>query len=95
MKKKELISAIAEIADLSAQQMEKAFNATFQMLEKLMIEQGSVAVPGFGNFTTKVRAERKGRNPSTGKEMLIPKSTVAAFKASAQLKESINATSKE
>ena len=47
-------------------------------------------VPGFGTFSTKVREERTGRNPSTGKEMTIPRSVVANFKPAPQLKEKLN-----
>ena len=92
MKKKEIIRAIAEQANLSLNQMEEIFNVTFATIQKIMIEQGSVSIPGFGNFVTKVRAERKGRNPSTGKEILIPKAIVPTFKAALQLKESVNST---
>ena len=95
VKKKELISAIAEEASLSVSQMEKAFNATFQMIEKLMREEGGVAISGFGSFLTKARAERNGRNPSTGETIRIPQAIVPAFKASSQLKESINTINKE
>ena len=92
MNKKELIAAIAAQADLSVAQIEEAFKATFSTIQKVMTEQGSVAIPGFGSFATKVRAERKGRNPSTGKEILIPRAIVPVFKAGSQLKESVNTT---
>jgi DNA-binding protein HU-beta len=90
MNKKELISAIAEQSQLTLAQAEAAFNATFNAIQAAMVEQGSVAVPGFGSFGTKIREERKGRNPATGKEITIPKATVPVFKASSQLKESVN-----
>lgn len=94
MNKKELIAAIAEQANLTLSQMDEAFKATFSTIQKVMAEQGSVAIPGFGSFGTKVRAERKGRNPSTGKELLIPKAIVPVFKAATQLKETVNTEKK-
>jgi DNA-binding protein HU-beta len=90
MNKKELIAAIAEQSNLSVSQIEDAFKATFSTIQQVMTAQGSIAIPGFGSFATKVRAERKGRNPSTGNEMIIPRAIVPVFKAATQLKESVN-----
>lgn len=52
-------------------------------------------IPGFSEFPTKVREERKGWNSSTGKEMTILKTVVANFKAAMQLKEIIHNGSRE
>ena len=61
-------------------------NAIAEVLSK----QDKIMIPGFGGFSSKKRSERKGRNPSTGKEILIPETVVASFKSAAQLKEFIN-----
>ena len=90
MTKAELIAMIAEKAGLTKVQAENAFGATFETIAELMKKQEKVMIAGFGGFSTKVRAERKGRNPATGKEMTIPKAIVANFKAAIQLKETIN-----
>ncbi|HSW70289.1 MAG TPA: HU family DNA-binding protein [Gammaproteobacteria bacterium] len=47
-------------------------------------------IQDFGGFSMKERAERKGRNPATGKEMIVPKAIVAILKPATQLKETIN-----
>ena len=90
MTKKELIDALAKQANLTFKQAEEVFKTTFQLIQQAMIQNGKVMVSEFGTFTTKLRAERKGRNPQTGKEIVIPKSTAAVFKPSAQLKEAVN-----
>lgn len=90
MTKAELIAIIAEKAGLTKSQAENTFNATFEIISELMSKQQDVAIPGFGKFVTKIREERKGRNPSTGKEMIIPKAVVANFRPALQLKETIN-----
>jgi len=84
--KKELISLIADKSQLTITQAEAALSATFSTIQTAM-QEGGVAIGGFGSFSTKIREERKGRNPATGKEMLIPKTTIPVFKAGAQLKE--------
>jgi DNA-binding protein HU-beta len=95
MNKKELIAVIAEKSNLTHSQAEAAFAATFDTIQAVMIEQGNIAVPGFGSFATKIREERKGRNPATGKEIVIPKAIVPVFKAGTQLKASVNKCEEE
>jgi DNA-binding protein HU-beta len=90
MTKAELIAMIAEKAGLTKVQAESAFSATFETITELMKKQEKVMIAGFGGFSTKVRAERKGRNPSSGKEIIIPQAIVASFKPATQLKETIN-----
>lgn len=90
MNKKELIAKIADKSDLTLMQAESALAATFATLEEAMIAQDNVAIPGFGSFATKVRAERQGRNPSTGAAMIIPRAIVPVFKAGTPLKLSVN-----
>ena len=90
MNKAEFIAALAEKAGITKSEAEVAFSATFEIITSELAKQEKVMIPGFGGFATKVRAERKGRNPATGQEMTIPKAVVAHFKAAAQLKEIIN-----
>ena len=58
------------------------------------IEDGLVAgekvqLVGFGSFSVRPRAARKGRNPRTGEEIILQPTVVPAFKAGLQLKEAI------
>lgn len=95
MNKKELIAAIAEKSKLTLAQAEMALAATFDTIQTEMVGKGSVMIAGFGNFGTKVREERKGRNPGTGKEIIIPRAIMPVFKAGSQLKESVNVNKDE
>lgn len=96
MNKKELIAFIAEQADVTQKVAEATLKATFDGITQAMVEEGGIQIPGFGSFTAKERAAREGRNPRTGETMQIPATTVPAFKAGTQLKESVkNAKEKE
>jgi len=48
-----------------------------------------VNITGFGNFTTKNRAGRQGRNPATGETIWIAPKTYAHFSASKGLKDRV------
>lgn len=95
MNKKELINFIAEQADVTQKVAEETLKATFDGITQAMLAGNGVQVPGFGSFTTKVRAARDGRNPRTGETIHIAEATVPAFKAGTQLKETINTKEKE
>jgi|HubBroStandDraft_4_1064222.scaffolds.fasta_scaffold461832_2 DNA-binding protein HU-beta len=89
MNKAEFIAAIAEKSSLTKSQAEEACNAIFGTITEAMLAD-KIMIQGFGTFSTKERAERKGRNPSTGEAITIPKAIVAIFKPASQLKEIIN-----
>ncbi|MEC1179187.1 HU family DNA-binding protein [Metasolibacillus meyeri] len=48
-----------------------------------------VSITRFGDFAKSERVARKGCNPQTGEEMMIPAFYVAKFKAAKALKEKI------
>ena len=90
MNKSQLVSAIAESADLSVSKAEKALAVALDSIMDTLAKQESVSLVGFGRFGVKKRAARKVRNPQTGKEMLINAATVPFFKAGKDLKETVD-----
>ncbi len=64
---------------------------TVQELIKRSLESGEdVMISGFGKFCVKEKAERRGRNPATGKDLILSPRKVVTFKWSAKLKEKLN-----
>ena len=60
-------------------------------LIKSSLESGKdVLFSGFGKFCMKDKAERKGRNPATGKDAVLPARRVVTFKCSGILCEKVN-----
>jgi DNA-binding protein HU-beta len=45
---------------------------------------------GFGSFGVSERGSRTGRNPQTGKEIVIPAKKVVKFKAGSELNDAVN-----
>jgi integration host factor subunit alpha len=55
------------------------------------LERGeTVKLSSFGSFVVRKKGQRIGRNPKTGKEVLIPPRRVMVFNPSAVLKRRIN-----
>ena len=89
MNKAELIEAIAQKAELSKKDSEKALNAAVDAITAALKDGDKVSVVGFGTFETKTRAARIGRNPKTKEEIQIPASRVPGFKAGKALKDAV------
>jgi len=87
MTKTELVGNVAQIVDITGREALLAVNAVLDTIEKTLRDGKNVALPGFGTFSVKDRAERKGRNPQTGEEMTIPAGKVVRFKAGKGLKD--------
>ncbi len=89
MTKAELVARIAEQAGVSKKQADRCLKAFIEALVDALQKGEKVAIPGFGIFQVKERAARKGRNPKTGEEIIIPARKVVHFKPAKQLRELI------
>ena len=90
MNKTELIAAIAEQADISKKDSEKALKAFIDVVTEALKNDDKVQLVGFGTFEVSKRAAREGRNPATGEAMTIKASKSPKFKAGKALKDAIN-----
>ena len=88
--KQELIAKVAESADLTKKDAEKAVNAVFASVSEFLAKGEKVQLIGFGTFETRERAAREGRNPQTGDSIKIAATTVPAFKAGIALKAAVH-----
>ena len=88
--KAELISSVAEAADVSKSDAEAVIGALFDTIVSVAKSGDKVTWPGFGSFSTGHRNARTGRNPQTGAPVDIPASTVMKFSASSTLKATLN-----
>ena len=90
MNKTELIAAVAEKAELSKKDAEKAVTAFTDAVSEELVKGGKVQLVGFGTFEVAERAAREGRNPKTGDTMVIAASKTPKFKAGKALKDEVN-----
>ncbi len=91
MNKTELVAAIAEQADLSKKDAEKALKAFVDVVTDELKKGEKIQLVGFGSFEVADRAARTGINPLTKKPMDIPASKAPKFKAGKALKDAVNA----
>ena len=61
-----------------------------KIIKSTLASGDDVLVSGFGKFCVKQKAARKGRNPATGEDAILPARKVVTFKCSSKLRERIN-----
>ena len=91
MNKTELIAAVAEKAELSKKDAEKALKAFTDVVSEELVKGEKIQLVGFGTFEVAEREEREGRNRKTGEKMMIAASRSPKFKAGKALKDMVNA----
>lgn len=87
--KAELIAAVAEKSELTQKDAGKAVNALISVISDALAEGDKVQLVGFGTFEVRHRAERKGRNPQTKEDIIIPATKAPVFKAGKGLKDAV------
>lgn len=90
MNKGELITRIAENADLSIAQATEVVNTLLYTIGDTLRDGNKVSLFGFGTFTSKERKSRPGRNPKTGEQIIIPAKKVVKFRPGKELEEILN-----
>ncbi|WP_319405783.1 integration host factor subunit alpha [uncultured Desulfosarcina sp.] len=64
--------------------------ALLELIKSFLESGGDILVSGFGKFCVKEKHARKGRNPATGEDAILPARRVVTFKCSNKLREQIN-----
>jgi integration host factor subunit alpha len=90
--KEELVNAIAEANGYPRNRSVELVEILLELIKSKLGAGEDVLVSGFGKFSVKEKRERRGRNPATGKEMMLDARRVVTFKCSGQLRDKINKT---
>ncbi len=90
MNKAELIEAIADGSKLTKADAGRALDSTIAAVGKALKKGDRISLVGFGSFSVAKRAARLGRNPQTGKEIIIAAKNVVKFKAGTELATNVN-----
>ena len=87
MNKTELVAAIAENAEISKKDAEKALKAFVDVVTEELKKEEKAQLVGFGTFEVKKKIERISVNPVTKQRMLIPPKLILTYKPSSSLKD--------
>lgn len=90
MNKQDLVSKVADSADISKQKAASAVDAVIEAIKGSLKAGDDVRLVGFGTFSVSQRAATTGRNPRTGEPIKIPASKQPKFRPGKELKEAVN-----
>ena len=91
MTKADIIERVYEkVGGFSKKEAAEVVEAVFQIMKQTLAENEKIKISGFGNFVVRSKSERMGRNPQTGKPIVIASRRVLNFKPSQVLKNVLN-----
>ena len=88
--KNEIVEQIQNQLGFAKNQSKEITETLLDIMKSTMESGEDVLVSGFGKFCVKDKKERKGRNPATGEDAILPARRVVTFKCSGKLRDKVN-----
>jgi integration host factor subunit alpha len=88
--KNEIVEQIQNQLGFAKNQSKEITETLLDIMKSTMESGEDVLVSGFGKFCVKDKKERKGRNPATGEDAILPARRVVTFKCSGKLRQRVN-----
>ena len=88
--KKDLIEQVSTELGFLRNRSAEIVQSAIEIVKSSLVSGDDVLISGFGKFCVKDKSERKGRNPATGEDAILPARRVVTFKCSGKLRDRIN-----
>jgi integration host factor subunit alpha len=88
--KVQIVNSIANQIGFPKNHSSEILEALLEIIKRSLESGDDVLITGFGKFCVKEKGERRGRNPSTGEDMMLRPRKVVTFRWSSKLKERLN-----
>ena len=88
--KAHIVDAVAERNGYTRKKSIEIVEILFELIKQSLESGEDVLISGFGKFCVKNKKKRKGRNPATGKDLILSPKKVVTFRWSGKLKEKLN-----
>ena len=86
----EMINSIADQIGYTKNQASEIVETILELMKSSLESGEDVLISNFGKFQVKEKRQRRGRNPSTGEDMMLKPRKVVTFRWSRNLKEKLN-----
>ena len=91
MNKSDLLDKlIKKYSHLPPREVEKILEKILATFVETLTLSNRIEIRGFGSFSIRNRPKRQGRNPKTGEKISISQKKSIGFKASKEMKETLN-----
>lgn len=94
MTKADIVAKISETTGLEKTSVQATVEAFMKCVKDAMVQGENVYLRGFGSFIIKARKEKKGRNISAKKTVIIPAHNIPAFKAAKSFAQEVKTKTK-
>lgn len=88
--KADIIDSIYKELDFSKKNSSELIETILEIIKQTLESGEDVMISGFGKFCIKEKSERRGRNPATGKDLLLSPRKVVTFRCSKKLRDKVN-----
>ncbi|WP_457551671.1 integration host factor subunit alpha [Desulfobacula sp.] len=88
--KQTIIEKIAEKNNLKPAEANDTLETLLEIMKSTLASGEDIMISNFGKFQVNEKAPRKGRNPATGREMMLEKRRVVVFKCAGGLRAKLN-----
>ena len=89
--KNEIVSKVYDMG-LTQKKATEVVESLLEIIKSSLSQGDDVLVSGFGKFCVKEKRPRRGRNPATGRDLILRERKVVTFKCSGKLRDKINAS---
>jgi len=88
--KAHIVDAISDQIGYPKNHSSEIVQTLLELMKKSLESGDDVLISGFGKFCVNEKRERRGRNPATGKDMMLKPRKVVTFRCSGKLRKKIN-----
>jgi len=88
--KNDIIEEIRTKNGFSRNKSIETVETLLEVIKGTLVSGEDVLISSFGKFCVNHRKERKGRNPATGKDLMLAPRKIVTFKCSGKLRNRVN-----
>ena len=86
----QIVESIQNQTSFSKNRSLQIVETLLEVIKSTLASGEDVLISNFGRFCVKEKAERKGRNPATGDDLMLEPRKVVTFKCSGKLRDKVN-----
>ena len=87
--KNDIVTSVHDLG-LSKRKSVEVIESLLEIIKRSLESSEDVLISGFGKFCVKDKAQRRGRNPATGEDLMLRGRRVVTFKCSGKLRHKID-----
>lgn len=90
LNKTHIINKIMNRNGFTGEKSAETLEILLEIIKGTLASGEDVKISGFGRFCVKEKKERRGRNPSTGEDLMLRPRKVVTFRCSGTLRDQVN-----